>query len=283
MGVFKLSSRLRTTSPVGRHRAQTLAVASGKGGVGKTNVAVNLSVALAARGFRVVLVDADLGLANADLLLNVSARLNLSHVLSGACALEDVMLAVPGGFRLIPGASGLDRAAELSPVERAVLVNQLETLEQLADVVVIDCGAGLSHNVLGFALCADQIVVVTTPEPTAMTDAYVTVKALQRRGASARCWLLPNKVAGRDEAQRTFERIESAAKKFLNFSIEFAGYCLQDARVEDAVRRRSPFMTLYPRCPASACIEAVAGNLFRRPCMRHRDAGFFRKVVGLFL
>src|SRR4051812_35510527 len=167
--------------PQNRRRASVIAVTSGKGGVGKSNVAVNLAIQFAAAGKKVVLLDADLGLANADVLCNLDLPANLSHVIARKKELREVMIPAPGGFRLIGGASGLARMADLSDADRQRLVLALGELEQAVDIILIDTGAGISPNVLTFTRAADHVLVVTTPEPTAMTDAYAVIKVITRR------------------------------------------------------------------------------------------------------
>src|SRR5437667_2605702 len=188
-----------------RPRAQVIAVTSGKGGVGKSNVAVNLAVQLASAGKSVVLLDADLGLANADVLCNIDLPFNLAHVIARKKELREVMVKGPGGFKLIGGASGLARMADLSDDDRQRLVSALAELELQADVILIDTGAGISPNVLSFTRAADHVLVVTTPEPTAITDAYAVVKVLSRDRDSfvseRRVSLLVNQVRNSNEAK----------------------------------------------------------------------------------
>src|SRR5881396_2136368 len=166
-----------------RTPASVIAVTSGKGGVGKSNVAVNLAIQFASSGKQVVLLDADLGLANADVLCNIDLPFNLSHVIARRKELREVMIDAPGGFKLIGGASGLARMADLTDFDRQRLVTSLVELEQQVDVILIDTGAGISPNVLSFTRAADHVLVVTTPEPTAITDAYAVVKVLHKDAA----------------------------------------------------------------------------------------------------
>src|SRR5215212_3966753 len=166
--------------PVPRRRATVIAVTSGKGGVGKSNVAVNLAIKLASAGKTVVLLDADLGLANADVLCNIDLPYNLSAVIARKKELHEVLVKAPGGFSLIGGASGLARMADLTDADRQRIVAALGELESLADIILIDTGAGISPNVLSFTRAADHVLVVTTPEPTAITDAYAVIKVLHR-------------------------------------------------------------------------------------------------------
>lgn len=245
-----------------RRGASVIAVTSGKGGVGKSNVSVNLAIRLAAAGKNVVLLDADLGLANADVLCNIDLPFNLSHLISGQRPLDDVMVRAPGGFRLIGGASGLARMADLSDADRQRIVASLAVVEQQADFIVIDTGAGISPNVLSFTRAADDVLVVTTPEPTAITDAYAVVKVLSRDAggeqARRRTSLLVNQALSPEEAQLVHERIARVARQFLNVNLLNAGWLPDDEHVVLSVRRRTPFVLAYPKCPASLCVTQLA-------------------------
>lgn len=277
------ATRLRELARRRSRSALTLAIMSGKGGVGKSNVAVNLSICLAANSLRVTLVDVDMGLANADLLMNVQPRYNLSHVLSGLRTVDEISTEAPGGIRFIPGASGWHELANLSDFERRNLITQLQKLENNADIVILDCGAGISRNVISFALAADQAIVVTTPQPTALTDAYATIKALHQERCRARVCLFVNMAQNRSEANATYQRLAGVAKRFLNYPVADSGYMLQDAAVELAVRERCPFVIRYPSSNASACIAAMAVELGRACKGQDNRGGFFKRVVGLFV
>src|SRR5437588_11081407 len=227
-------------------RASVIAVTSGKGGVGKSNLSVNLAIKFASAGKRVVLLDADLGLANADVLCNIDLPANLSHVIARKKDLSEVLVKAPGGFSLIGGASGLARMADLTDADRQRLVSALAELELQADVILIDTGAGISPNVLSFTRAADHVLVVTTPEPTAITDAYAVVKVISRDGAVHRVSLLVNQVRAPAEARIVYDRIAKVARQFLNISVFDAGYIPADDNVAMAVRRRGPFSTAFP-------------------------------------
>ncbi|RME36406.1 MAG: MinD/ParA family protein [Planctomycetota bacterium] len=261
----------------------SIAVTSGKGGVGKSNIAVNLSIALSREGWRVVLVDADLGLANADLLMNLKPRYTLSHVLQGLRSVEEVCVKGPEGVRLIPGASGLHELADLSEFERQNLIVQLRKLDANTDIAVFDCGAGLSRNVMSFALAADRIMVITTPEPPALTDAYATIKALVQEGRRYGIGLFVNRVESRSQAEAVHRRVAEVGRKFLDYSVANFGYMLQDSNVELAVREQVPFVLRYPGCSASACIESAACALVRSPRARRARGGWLSRVAGLFV
>jgi flagellar biosynthesis protein FlhG len=263
-------------------RARTVAVTSGKGGVGKTNVAVNLAIRLTQMGRRVVLLDADLGTANADVLCDLRPTSTLAHVVSGRRSLPEAMIEAPGGFRLIPGASGLAHMAALSEFERAAILQQLEPLEREADLILIDTGAGVGPNVLSFAAAADEVLVVTTPEPTAITDAYAVIKSLVRPGGPAAgeepdVRLLVNGVADAAEGLEVFNRVNAVCRKFLKLEVHFAGYVSEDAHVSQAVRRRRPFVLDSPACEASLCIQRLAHKMDRH-AIEPRGLGLFQRM-----
>ncbi len=263
--------------------ARAIAITSGKGGVGKTNLAVNLAVCLAGLGKKVCLLDADLGLANADVLCNLSPRVTLEHVVSGRCRLAEAMLLAPGGFRLIPGASGVARLADLDSEHRLRLLSQLAALERLADVVVIDTSAGLSTNVLAFAAAAHRVLVVTTPEPTAITDGYGMIKALLGPAPKARIELIVNMAEHEQEARSVFDRMNRVSRTFLNRSLGYAGAVPMDGQVRAAVRQRVPFVLYSPQAAATEAMRrlarVVAGVGEPSPLDSSR-AGFFARVAS---
>ncbi len=263
-------------------QTQTIAVTSGKGGVGKSNIALNLSILLSASGRRVALVDADLALANLDVLVDVNVLANLSHVIAGTRSVEDIIVDLPGGAQLVPGASGLAKLAELSEFQRARLLNDLASLEADNDSIIIDTGAGIGPDVLQFAISADMTIVVTTPEPTAVTDAYAVVKVMHKKGYAGQLALLVNRATDRHEARSTYQRLSSVARKFLGAKVLDAGYVLEDPRVRQAVQARKPFVTASPRCLASRCLAAVANKISRKSTFVEQKENFFRRVANWF-
>jgi flagellar biosynthesis protein FlhG len=249
-------------APAARPRlAAAVAVTSGKGGVGKSNIAVNLAVRLARLGRRVCLLDADLGLANADVLCNLTPRLTLEHVVSGRCRLADAMLNAPGSFRLIPGACGVARLADLDGAARADLLEQFQALDRVADCLVIDTAAGLGANVLAFAAAAGRVLVVTTPEPTAMTDAYAMIKALAQQAQELRIELVVNMAESAEEARSVHDRMSRVARAFLGRSVELAGWVAADPLVPEAVRHRVPFTLYAPDSRAARQLERLARHV----------------------
>jgi flagellar biosynthesis protein FlhG len=273
--------RLRQLARERSSTAYVIAVTSGKGGVGKSNIAVNLSICLAAQSLKVTLVDVDLGLANADLLMNIQPRHSLADVLSGARSIDQVVVQGPGGIRFVPGAAGHPEWANLADFGRRNLIHQIQKLVSSTDIVVLDCGAGISSNVLAFALSADEVIVVTTPQPTALTDAYATMKALTMERYVARLSVLVNMAFTQREALGTYHRLEKVAQRFLQRPIASRGYILHDTTVELAVRERCPFVIRYPGSNASTCLSAIAMDLLRERRVQG-GVGFWKRVVGLF-
>lgn len=273
-------------------RAHVIAVVSGKGGVGKTLVSVNLSIALAARGHGVVLMDMDMGLANADIVLGVDVTATWSEVLSGRRGLDDVLIQAPGGISFVPGASGVARMANLSEFERHQLLAVMERIESRYDVVVLDCGAGISQNVLALAATADTVLVVATPEPTALTDAYAMIKTLSRKAAEhtagstepvGSIGIIVNNAESRREGLETFERLAGTAARFLHIPVTDYGYVLHDEHVRSAVRQRRPVVLRYPRCPASACLMSSAVKLSAELGRPEGGQSLFYRVMSMFV
>src|SRR3954453_19118488 len=279
--LFDQAASLRTMMGQ-RAGANVIAVTSGKGGVGKSNVAVNLAIKFAQAGKNVVLLDADLGLANADVLCNIDLPCNLSHVIARKKELRDVMVRAPGGFHLIGGASGLARMADLTDFDRQRLVDALGELEQQCDIILIDTGAGISPNVLSFTRAADHVLVVTTPEPTAITDAYAVVKVISRDGCERRLSLLVNQTRSPHEGRVVHERIAKVARQFLGVSVLDAGSVPLDDQVSLAVRRRTPFMIGAPRCAASNSIGQLAVRLEQGVASKLEHGGFFNRMSRWF-
>jgi len=265
-----------------RRGASVIAVTSGKGGVGKSNVAVNLAIKLASAGKKVVLLDADLGLANADVLCNIDLPNNLSHVIGRKKELHEVLVKAPGGFFLIGGASGLAKMADLTDMDRQHVIDALGNLERQADIILIDTGAGISPNVLSFTRCADHVLVVTTPEPTAITDAYAVIKVLNRDGAERRMSLLVNQVRSISEGRAVHERIAKVAKQFLGVSILDAGSIPTDPEVSLAVRRRTPFVIGAPGSPAAIAIAQLSMRLEQGVAAKVDESGFFNRMSKWF-
>jgi flagellar biosynthesis protein FlhG len=258
-------------------QARVIAVTSGKGGVGKTNIAVNLAVAAAALGKRVAIVDLDLGLANADVVLGATPLSTIAHVLSGRLGILQA-LTPAHGVMLLAGASGIESYANLTSPERERLRDAFGRLSERADLVILDTGAGISRNVIEFAAAADEVLVVTTPEPTALVDAYATVKLLAREPDAGAIRLIVNQAADHAEADRISAGLVSVARRFLQADVDRLGYVLRDAAVGRAVMSRAPFVVAAPRSSAAGCVRNLAARLCGGA---PRKRGFVQRVFQI--
>lgn len=239
-------------------KTRVLAVTSGKGGVGKTNFVANLAACLTSMGKRVVVLDADFGLANIDILLGLNPRYHLGHVLFGRKTLTEIMVEGPGGIRVIPASSGLQCLAELTLQQRNFLAESLAEVEGDADYLLIDTAAGISSNVLHFLLAAPEIVVVSAPEPTAIVDAYAVIKIVLAEDPGKTIRVLINSVSDEEEARDVFDQINSVVKRFLNREVIYLGHVEHDPNVLKAVRGQVLVTQLHPAAPASRCFLKIA-------------------------
>ncbi len=242
-------------------RTKIIAVTSGKGGVGKTNVVANLAVSLSEIGKKVVVLDADFGLANIDVLLGLTPRFHLGHVLFGNKTLSEIMVQGPKGIRIIPASSGLQRLSELTKEQRDQLVESFADLDSDTDYFLVDTAAGISTNVIHFLVAAHEVIVVSAPEPTAIVDAYATIKILLAADPGKPVHVLINSVRSESEAREVFTQINTVVKRFLNCEVSFLGHVERDGHVRQAVRSQVLVTHLYPNAPASRCFRSLAHTL----------------------
>lgn len=240
---------------------RTIAVTSGKGGVGKTFVTVNVGIALARRGLRVLIVDADLGLANVDTMLGLSPRATLRQVLAGERPIADVLLEGPAGVRIVPASSGFEDMARLGERKLCELLAHFDELAQSFDVALVDTAAGITPSVLGFTLAADRKLVVATPDPTALTDAYALIKVLATRYGEVDADVVVNLTRSASEATRTFAHLARVTERFLGFAPRSLGSLPSDAEAAASVRRQRSVLELAPRAPVSVALDALAARL----------------------
>jgi flagellar biosynthesis protein FlhG len=244
---------------------RVIAVTSGKGGVGKTNVSVNLSVALARRGQRVLLMDADLGLGNVDVLLGLKSNQNLSHVLSGEASLDDILLEGPQGIGVLPAASGIKHMAELSAAENTGLIHAFAGLQRPVDIMVVDTAAGIADSVVRFAQAANDVVVVVCDEPASITDAYAMIKVLSRDHGVKRFQVVANMVRDATEGRRLFEKLNAAASRFLDVTLIHLGSVPFDEYLRRAIQRQKPVIEVFGGARASRAFVEMADQIGRWP------------------
>lgn len=247
--------------PSNKEGARIIAVTSGKGGVGKTNLTVNLALAMMAEGKKVLVIDADLGMANVDVLLGTSSKYNLLHLLDEDIRLEDVILEGPYGLRYISGGSGMEQAAEFTPAERAIMEEKLAGCGTATDIILVDTGAGIGRNVLDFILAADEVLLVTTPEPTALTDAYAVMKAYSMYAANPNMRLVVNRVYDEADGLEVAAKLKKTAERFLQLDVECLGSIYEDRSLIQSVRRQTPVLAAYPGALSVKCIRAIARAL----------------------
>jgi flagellar biosynthesis protein FlhG len=263
---------------------RVIAVTSGKGGVGKSNVVVNLGVALAQQGLKVLLIDADLGLANVDILLGLNPQYTIHDVLQLRKTLPEVLVEGPDGLKILPASSGIPELAELDEYQKMFLLNELDNYSESIDVVLIDTGAGISRNVLFFNIAALERVVVANNEPTSITDAYALIKVLATQHNERRFKLLVNGLSQPREAEAVYRTLLKVAERFLgrDISLEYLGYIPYDDSVSKAVLKQQPVLTLYPKARVSRSFTQIAQLLWETPAPEEVDGNikfFWRRLL----
>jgi flagellar biosynthesis protein FlhG len=244
--------------------ARVLCVTSGKGGVGKTNISVNLGISLAKKGLRVLLVDADFGLSNIDVMLGVSPPYDLSYVLRGQKKIRDVVTEGPGGVMFVSGGSGMNELLNMSELQLAAIIDNLLLLEDTADIIIFDTGAGVNPLIMRMIRSSAETVIITTPEPTAIMDAYALVKSIIKYSPECQLRLIVNRAESVMEAEATLQKFMSVVQLYQKTEIDPLGYVLNDPAVSRGVRVQQPFVLSYPRSAAARNIEAIAWTLLDR-------------------
>jgi len=259
------ASRLRVlargVSQANSQGMRIIAVTSGKGGVGKTNISVNLALALTELGRKVIVFDGDLGLANIDVVCGISPKYTLEDVVLGNSSLSEVLVDGPNGIKILPGGSGSGLLVNLEQRSLQNVLEKLQSLDGLADILLIDTGAGIARGVIQLLEGSDEIILVATPEPTSLTDAYGLVKTLYMRGNKAQIGVVINRVNSRDEAESTFSRLSLVLDRFLKYKVEYLGFIYEDHFLTKAVMTQTPVSVAFPTAPATLCIQWIAKNL----------------------
>ena len=271
-----------TGAPGEGRRTRIITVTSGKGGVGKTNLSVNMALAFARLGKKVVVMDADLGLANVNVMLNMIPKYNLYHVIKKQKTIREILVETEYGISIVAGASGFSQIANMGEEERQDFIEELETLS-FADIIIIDTSAGVSNNVLDFIAAADDTIIITTPEPTAITDAYGIIKiiATEYDTMNMGLRLVVNRARGAAEAKSVSDRMTNIAGQFLNIKVDYLGFIYDDQSVPSAVRQQKPFMVIDPKCRASLCIQHLVERMDK--AKPPEPAGFgsvFKKIFN---
>ncbi|MBP8036132.1 MAG: MinD/ParA family protein [Negativicutes bacterium] len=270
------ASRSAILKPI-QTQARVITVTSGKGGVGKTNVTVALAVAFARLGKKVLILDADLGLSNVDVILGASAPGNLFQVIHNGLDLNDVVADGPLGIKFISGGSGIYDLSNLSDSQIQYFLHQVGQFDNWADIILIDTGAGLNRMVLNFVLAADEVIVVTTPEPTAVADAYAVIKAYAAKGGQSPVRLIVNRVRELAEGEGVLNKLAKVSQRFLGLSISHLGFIFEDRMVQKSVTSQVPLMVAYPDSVAARCIDRIAHSL-----LFGEDLPVPRGIRGLF-
>ena len=264
------------------HAVRVMAVTSGKGGVGKTNVVANLAYAFTKLGQRVLVMDADLSLGNLDVLLGLTPHHTLGDVLSGRKTLREVITRGPGGMMILPATSGVQELTALTEAQRVALLDAMDALEEKVDTMLIDTAAGVSSNVIYFALAAQEIVVVVSSEPTSLTDAYALMKILSTRYGEHHFKLLVNGVQKPEEGLEVYRNLSRVADRFLNISMDYLGHIVHDTHVPQAVCQQKAVLEIFPYAPASRCFLELAQTLLAAPPRRQPKGNiqfFWRRLV----
>lgn len=261
---------------------QVIAVTGGKGGVGKTSVAVNLATALASAGRRVMLLDGDLGLANVDVFLGLSPRHTMAHVLSGERTLDEIIVESPQGIQVVPGASGVAELANLSAADHLALVQAFSALSSRIDTLIVDTSAGISHGVIQFTQASQHVLLVVCDEPASMTDAYALVKVMSRGHGVTTFRVLANMVRSPGEGETLFRKLERVTGRFLDVALEYIGEIPEDPYLRRAIREQRPVVTAFPACPSSRAFKKLALKADKWPvpeCPRGNLEFFVERLV----
>lgn len=262
---------------------KVIAVTGGKGGVGKSNVSVNLAVALSQLGHKVMLLDADLGLANVDIMLGLQAKKNLADVLNGECELQDIVIQGPYGLQIVPASSGTKNMAELSSIQHAGIIQAFSDIGQNLDFLIIDTAAGITDMVVNFVQAAQEVLAVVCDEPTSITDVYALMKVLNRDHKIVRFHVLANMVKTSQEGRELFATLSSVCNRFLDVTLDYLGSIPFDDNVRQSVKKRKALLDAFPRTPAAIAIKSLAKKVQQWPVPRDASGNiefFMERLVS---
>lgn len=263
--------------------ARVVAITSGKGGVGKSTFTVNLALALANYGKKVLIIDADLGMANIDVMMGCISKYSLFDVISGKLSFEEVVVTGPRNIKFLPGGSGIKSLGNLNSLELQRIMSESMHYEKNTDFILFDTGAGMGSNVLSFLLAADEVLLVTTPEPTSLTDAYSIIKAYAANSGVAPLRLVANRVSSSEESKMVAGKLSKVTNKFLNVNLEEFGYIFEDSAVSLSIRSQYPLLLQFPNSPSATCIESIAHKMIFGSDLVAKNgfSGFFKKLLNI--
>ncbi len=270
----------------GNNSSRVITVTSGKGGVGKTNITVNLGISFAKMGYRVVIIDADLGLANVDVVMGKMSKYNLSDVINSNRDIVEILEEGPEGVKFVSGGSGVSQLLKLSSSQMVDLMMKLGALDEVADIILIDTGAGLSDTVLSFVHAAKEVLLVTTPEPTSITDAYALIKTITSRDKNKVIKVIVNRAENPSEAFNILDKLNIVCEKFLGIKLQKLGFVLNDTAVIKAVKSQQPFVISYGKSEAAKNVSEIAEALIRNAETNGNTVSgirmFFNKLTNIF-
>ena len=259
-----------------------ITVTSGKGGVGKSNFVVNLAIVLQNKGKMVLIFDADLGMGNDDVLMGIYPKHNIFDIIYNDLEIKDIIIEGTNGVSLIPAGSALSKAQELEESDKKIFLEKLDTLDEY-DYILMDTGAGVNKDVLSFIAASEELIIITTPEPTSLTDGYSLIKATDHYKLKTNAKIIVNKAFTKEEGEETYNRFDRAVSKFLKINIEYLGCILDDKKLVQSVRQQKPFVVLYPNCDASKDIENIAMKLIGQEIKSVNGAkGLFKRLFNIF-
>lgn len=261
-------------------KTRVIAISSGKGGVGKSTIAVNIALAISSAGKKVLLMDADMGLANIDIMLGMLPKYNLYHIIQGQKNIKDIIIPGPGNLMIIPGGAGIEELANIDQNQLQRLLTEIGKIDGQYDYMIIDTGAGISKHVMAFLLAADDAIIITTPEPTSLTDAYGIVKTIHKKQSFAgNLYLIVNRVSSDAEGTLVAEKFKQVCTKFLNRDIALLGSVINEPLIADGIKQQQPFIQIYPRSSASRNIQLLAQCLMKGETISD-DYSYVEKPAG---
>ena len=262
--------------------SKIITITSGKGGVGKSNFVVNLAISLQNKGKKVLIFDADLGMGNDDVLMGLYPKYNIFDIIYTDLEIKDIIIEGTNGVSLIPAGSALIKAQELEEEERKLFLEKLESLDKF-DYILMDTGAGVNKDVLSFIAASEELIIITTPEPTSLTDGYSLIKATDHYKLKTKAKIIVNKAFTKQEGQETYNKFNQAVSRFLKIEIEYLGCILEDRKLVQSVRQQKPFIVLYPNCDAAKDIETISLKIMGQEINSSNGAkGLFSRLFNIF-